>query len=676
MRLRRLLAACTALALVAAPMGALAQDPSLEELLRIETGAWGYDISGRNEAIRPGDDFFDHANGGWIARTQIPSDRSFWGPFDALLLGSRADIRDILEGEASNADHARANRLYASYMDEARANALGAGPLRSDLDAIRAAGDHEALARLMGEPLHGTLFDGYVWQAFDNPEANVFYVSHGGLGMPDRDFYLEPQFEPQRAAYLAYLTRGFELIGWADPAGSAQAVLAFEMALANLHLPSAERRDVQRMWNPMTPTEVEALAPGFPWAALFESYGVAGQPRVIVQERDAFAPIAALYAATPLETLQAWMAARLINNSARYLSDDFVQAHFAFNAQALFGQPQIAPRWERAANFVNGQMYDALGPAYVARRFSPEAKAEMEAMVANLQVAMRHRLGQLDWMSEATRAEALGKLDGFIAEIGYPSRYRSYDGLDIRDDDLFGNVRRVLDLNHAYEISRLSRPVDRREWWYGPQTVNASYNPTANGIFFPAGFLQPPMFNMAADPAVNYGAIGAVIGHEIIHGFDDQGRRVDGTGRLRDWWTSEDAARFEAQAARLGAQYESFDVVEGGRINGGLTMGENIADLGGVLIAYEAYRLSLNGQEAPVIDGLTGDQRFFLGYAQAWREIARDEALRAVLSSDPHSPGKWRANGVVRNVDAWYEAFDVQPGDALYLPPEERVRIW
>ena len=676
MKLRRLLAACSAIALLATPIAAAAQEASLEDLLRIDTGVWGYDVSGRNEAVRPGDDFFDYANGAWIARTEIPSDRSFWGPFDSLILRSRADLREIMEGEASGADHARANTLYASYMDEARANALGAEPLRPDLDAIRAASDRDALARLMGEPLHGSLFEGYVWEAVDDPSQSVFYVSHGGLGMPDRDFYLEPQFEEQRAAYLAYLTRGLELSGWDDPAASAQAVFDFETALAGLHLPSAERRDLQRMWNPMTIPEVADLAPGFPWRTLFEAYSLADQPRVIVQERDAFAPIARLYADTPLDTLKAWMAARLINNSARYLSDDFVQAHFAFNSQALLGQPQIAPRWERASNFVNTQMYGALGPAYVARRFSPEAKAEMEAMVANLQVAMRHRLGQLDWMSDATRAEALGKLDGFIAEIGYPASYRTYDGLDIRADDLLGNVRRVMRLNMDYEIGRLSRPVDRREWWYGPQTVNASYSPTANGIFFPAGFLQPPMFNASADPAVNYGAIGAVIGHEIIHGFDDQGRRVDGTGRLRDWWTAEDSSRFEAQAARLGAQYEAFDVVENGRIDGQLTMGENIADLGGVIIAYEAYRLSLNGQEAPVIDGLTGDQRFFLGYAQAWREIARDEALRSQLSSDPHSPGKWRANGVVRNVDAWYAAFDVQPGDALYLPPEERVRIW
>jgi putative endopeptidase len=435
-------------------------------------------------------------------------------------------------------------------------------------------------------------------------------------------------------------------------------------------------RDPDAVYNPMTISELQATAPGFEWAQLMRGAQLGDETHVLIDAKSAFPKLAAIYAATPLETLKAWEAFRIADASAPYLSKPFVDARFEFRGKTLTGQEINRPRWKRGVQAASGQLGEAIGEIYVARYFPPESKAQMEALIANLKVALGHRIENLEWMSPETKAEALKKLANYDVQVGYPKKWRDYSALVIRTDDLFGNVERSQAFEWAYQRGRLHKPVDKDEWLMTPQTVNAYNNPDFNEVVFPAAILQPPFFNPKADPAVNYGAIGAVIGHEMTHGFDDQGRKYDSSGRLRDWWTDKDGKDFDARADKLGASYEKIDILPGAHINGKLTMGENIADLGGLLTALDAYHESLHGQPAPVIDGLTGDQRFFLGFAQIWRGKTRDDALRQQMVSDPHSPEKARIDGVVPNVDAWYRAFDVQPGDKMYRAPADRTRIW
>jgi putative endopeptidase len=469
-----------------------------------------------------------------------------------------------------------------------------------------------------------------------------------------------------------------ELAGWDDPRGNADRVMALETRIAEAHWTRAESRDRDKTYNPRPLAEFERAAPGFPWAAYFDASGVAHAPVAVVRQDSAIPKLAAIFGETDLATLKAWQAFHATDGMAPLMSRAFANAHYEFRDRFLSGQPEQRERWKRGVSFVEGAMGEAIGRDYVALYYPPDAKAKMDELVANVKLAMGARLDALEWMSDATKAEARAKLAGFGLKIGHPDKWRDYSSLDVRDGDLFGNAMRARLFEWEYRRARLGQPVDKDEWGMTPQTVNAYYNSVKNEIVFPAGILQPPFFDPDADPAVNYGAIGGVIGHEIIHGFDDQGRKSDGAGVLRDWWTAEDAAKFEAQAAKLGAQYEAYEFPQlpDLRINGRNSMGENIGDLGGLTIALEAYRRSLDGKPAPVIDGFTGEQRLFLGWAQVWRTLWRDDALRQQLVNGTHSPGHIRAFAPLRNMDAWYEAFGVTESDALWIAPEDRVRIW
>ena len=658
--------------------GPLVADP----LAAKRMGAWGFDLAGRDIAADPGKDFSRFATGAFADQLVIPSDRSRWGSFDELRELSDARSRAIIEAAAadpSSPEAVQVGALYASFMDEARVEALGAKPLRKDLAAIRAARTKPQIAALMGKATStftGSFFAAYVSDDQRVPGRYALYLSQAGLGLPDRDYYLQPSFAEKKAAYQAYVEQMLKAIGWPEPAARAAEIVALETEIAKVSWTRAEQRDDVKMYNPHTPAELAALAPGFPWSDYLKAAGLAAQPRLIVGETTAFPKIAALFEQTPIATLQAWQAYTTTNNAAPYLSKAFVDAHFAFRGQTLSGQPQIRPRWKRGVTAVDGNLGESVGKLYVAKYFTPQAKAQMEALVDNLKLALKARIEKLEWMGPQTKAEALTKLARMNVKIGYPSKWRDYSTYVVRKDDLYGNIERGIAFEWDYSLGKLSKPVDREEWEMNPQTVNAYFMPPKNEIVFPAAILQPPFFDPEADPAVNYGGIGAVIGHEITHAFDDQGRQSDADGQLRDWWTPQDAERFMAQAKRLGTQYAAFEPLPGAHINGELTMGENIADMGGVLIGYDAYLLSLGGKPAPVIDGYTGAQRFFLSWAQVWRGKIRDDALRQQLVSDPHSPAYYRANGAVRNSDVFYEAFGVKPGDAMYVAPQDRVRIW
>lgn len=662
---------------------AVALPAAAADLSAPRMGAWGFDLSGRDPATPASEDFFRHANGAYLEGLEIPADRSSFGAFDMLRELSAQRMRAVLETAAADpapsGDRARLAILYRNYMDEARIAELGARPIEAGLKEIRRTRTHGEIARLMGRSAKG--FGGSVFSAaiFDdarNPQAYAVYLGQAGLNLPDRDYYLEPRFERQRAEYRAYAERLLTLAGWADPGASADAVLAFETKIAKVSWTNAQRRDRDRTYNPAAPTELPRLAPGFPWSDYLEGAGLSGAGRLILREQEAFPEIARIFAETPLATLKAYMALSLTDEAAPYLAPAFDNANFDFRGKVLTGQQEQQPRWKRAVALVDDQLGEALGRDYVAAYFPPESKALMEGLVADIKAAMRRRIEGVSWMGAETRARALEKMSKFSVMIGYPEVWRDYSGLEMTPGDLFGDVSRARAWDWNRLVSRLDQPVDRREWSMTPATVNAYYSPTRNVIVFPAGILQPPFFDPKADMAINYGAIGGVIGHEITHGFDDQGRKSDGDGRLNDWWTPEDAERFKAESAKLGAQYSAFEALPGVFIKGDLTMGENIADLGGILLALDGYRASLKGAPAPVIDGLTGDQRVFYGWAQVWRTKLRDDRARQQLTTGPHSPPQARVNLPVRNIDAFHEAFGVKPGDPMHLPADQRARIW
>jgi putative endopeptidase len=646
-------------------------------------GTWGFDLAGRDTAVSPGHSFFEHANGSYMKRLEIPGDRSSYGAFNALAELSQERLRVLAERAASHPNAAgpegQVGTFYKSFMDEARVNALGARPLAADLAKVRAARTHSDVARLMGETSKGfgqSVFSAQVYDDAKDPLKYAVYLGQAGLGMPDRDYYLVERFAPQKAAYEAYVAKILTLAGWPDAAAHAKAILAMETEIATVSWTRAERRDDDKTYNPYEVSQLPGFAPGFDWNAFLAGADLSKAKRVIASENTAFPKIAAIYAKTPVETLKAWLAFTTADQAAPYLSDDFVQARFDFRSKTLSGTPAQQPRWKRGVNLVDGSVGEALGKLYVDAYFPAESKAKMEALVADLKTAMGQRIDRLDWMSPATKAKAHEKLGKFRVKIGYPDRWRDYSGLQLKADDLYGNVERSSAFEWARTVGRLDKPVDRDEWEMTPPTINAYYSSTKNEIVFPAAILQPPFFDPEGDPAINYGGIGGVIGHEITHGFDDQGRKSDGDGRLADWWTAEDAAKFKVQADRLGKQYEAAEILPGARINGELTMGENIADLGGLLLALDAYKISLKGKPAPALDGLSGEQRVFLGWAQVWRAKYRDDFMKQILVSDPHAPPQARVDMPVKNIDAFYQAFGVKPGDAMYVPPEQRVRIW
>ena len=679
----------TAPAAMTAPAASVAT-PTMPATTRIilapRFGTWGFDTAGMDRTAKAGDSFDRFANGKAVDAMVIPADRTNWGAFTALSKLSEDRVRAIVEEmaakEGAGGDEARIGAFFRAFMDEARIEQLDAAPIAADLAAIGAARTHADLARLQGASNAGlgrAFFGAFVTEDAKRPGVNALHLSQSGLGLPDRDYYLVPRFAPQKAGYQAYVTDMLRMVEWPEPETRAAEIVALETKVAEASWTRAESRERDKTYNPATREELRALAPAYPWEAFLEGGGLAGADRAIVGQNTAFPKIAEIFAATPVETLQAWQAFHLVDQAAPLLAKRFVDRNFEFRQKALAGTPEQRPRVERAVLATNLALGEPIGRVYVTRYFTPESKAKMDALVADLKRALSARIDRLEWMGPETKKQAQDKLAKFEVNIGYSPLVRDYAGLVVDPGDLYGNAKRSAAYEWAWNLGRLARPADPQDWGRPPQTVNAWYRSTHNDITFPAGILQPPFFDPDADPAVNYGAIGGVIGHEISHGFDDQGRKVDGEGVLRDWWTAEDATKFQAQAERLGAQYATYQPIPADpevKVNGQLTMGENIGDLGGLLMALEAYRLSLDGRPAPVVDGLTGEQRVFLGWAQVWRAKARDDFLRQMVVSNPHSPPRFRVDGVVRNIDAWYEAFDVKPGDALYLPPEERVRIW
>jgi putative endopeptidase len=649
-----------------------------ESILRF--GIWGFDLAGRKDSVKPGDDFFTYANGTSLDKMVIPADRVRFGNFDALAIASEARVHTILEDAVKNSttENQKIGACYSAFMDEARVEKLGIQPIAPDLARVRGAKNREELIAIMADPaaMTGGIFAASISPDAKNPLKYAVYIGSGGLGLPDKDYYFNPRFAGIRTKYKTYLSTLLALIDWPEPAKSAKEILAFETKLAKASWDRAELRDRDKTYNLMTPAKLQAYAPGFDFAKIFEINGLSKVTSVIVSDNTAFPKKAAIFAETPIEILKTWMACGIAKAAAPFLSKAFVDASFEFNSKTLAGQPQPLARWKRGVTLTNGVLSEAVGKVYVARYFPEESKRQMLELVNNVRQVLSVRIDHLAWMSAATKKAAQEKLSKLAVKIGYPDQWRDYSALMMKDDDLYGNIVRSDIFDWNYDLARLNKPVDRKEWGMPPQTVNAYYNPTMNEIVFPAAILQPPFFDPKADPAVNYGGIGAVIGHEISHGFDDQGRKSDGNGVLKDWWTAEDSKKFEARAVRLGKQYESLEVLPGEHINGQLTMGENIGDMGGLNLAIDAYKASLHGKAAPVIDGTTGIQRVFYSWAQIWRQKIRDEALIKQVHTDPHSPASARVNGVVRNIDSWYEAFGVKPGDKLYVKPADRVKIW
>lgn len=638
-------------------------------------GAWGVDLTARDLAVKPGNDFNKYANGAWEKRTTIPADQASAGVGYDVYNRSQDQLRTLIETAAPSS---QIGGLYRSFIDEAKVEAVDDAPLKVDVAAAMAVSSKAEMARALGAAHGGfgpDLFSLDIYPDAKTPEINVLYIGQSGLGLPDRDYYLTEGFKPQLEAYKALATRALTMAGYPEPAKAAADVVAFETAIAKVSWAVAERRDVEKTYNPVSLDELKAYAPEFPWAEYLAAAGMPGLTKVVLGEKTAVRDLAKLFADTPLETLKAWRVVQGVVEMSPYLSKRFVDSRFEY-IKALTGQTQLRPRWKRGVVLVDGSLGELVGQAYAAKYFPPSSKAQMQVLTDNLKVAMAARINKAPWMAPATKQAALAKLSKMKVMVGYPDKWRDYAGLKIDAGDLYGNVRRSGAFEWAYKLQDLGQPVDSGKWAMTPQTVNAYNGGLENKIVFPAGILQAPFFDPAADPAVNYGAIGAVIGHEISHGFDDQGRKIDETGKLRDWWTAEDAKRFEAQAAVLGAQYNTYEPVPGMKINGALTMGENIADLAGLQVAYDAYHASLKGKPAPVIGGMTGDQRFFLAFAQAWQDKTRADALKQQMASDPHSPSNFRVIGPTRNVDAWYAAFGVKPGDKFYLPPEKRSRIW
>lgn len=699
---------------VAAP-GKFLTEEGLELSAADVWGDWGVNLETRDTSVHPGDDFYAYANGAWLSTFEIPADRTRYGSFDLLGEKSEQRVRKIIEELAASQPAAgtiegKVAAYYNAYMDTGAIEAAGLAPAEPMLARIKAAATREDLAALFAENGVSSPLGGFVDVDSKKPDEYIFYVNQAGLGMGDRDYYLvdsEKNVE-LRAAYAAMLTTLLTEAGYADPAAAAASVIALETDIAKAHWDRALGRNRNLTYNKLTMDELVALGGAFPTALMLDKYGIGDQLAVVVRQLTPTAEeiaenglsaedaakvsgggvegIFKLMAEAPIESWQAWLAANYLRTHADVLPKRIDDTVFAFYGTALTGTTEQRPRWRRGVAAVEGAIGEGVGKVYAARYFPAENKAEMDKLVANLRTAMASNLDGLTWMGEATKVEARDKLAKFTPKIGYTEKFETYDTLTV-GAGAFGNTDAAGDWAYEDMISKLGEPIDRTEWGMLPQTVNAYYSPGRNEIVFPAAILQPPFFNLSADPAVNYGGIGGVIGHEMGHGFDDQGSKSDGTGELRNWWTPEDEANFRGLTDALAGQYNTFCPLDDGKtcINGRLALGENIGDLGGLSMSYKAYKLSLDtdgdgtisaSEEAPVIGGLTGDQRFFMGWAQIWRAKYREEALRRQLQQGPHSPPEFRVNGVVRNFDEWYDAFGIGPDHALYLPPEERIRIW
>ncbi len=647
-------------------------------------GGFGIDIAQMNTQERPGDAFYRYVNGTWLDNTEIPEDKSRYGSFYLLRDQSQRDVHNLLKELASTGTddptQQKVAELFATWMDVSTIESRGLSPLQPDLERIAAAEDFDDLMVLVGDINMASPIGFGIRPDPADTSRYIVFISQAGLGM-GRDYYINdgPEYDNYRDAYLQYIETVLSLLGDPEPAINAEKIFALETALAHQHWTPAQRRNVQATYNPMDREDLKTLAPDIDWDTVLAGSGIGGTEHFVVGETTAISGGASLLASEPLSTWKSYLAYHRASDTAQLLPQDFDNARFNFYNRTLRGVEEQQERWKRGVSLVDHHLGEALGQVYVAKHFPPEHKAKMDTLVSNLLAAMALRLSELEWMDESTRAEALKKLSTFEPRIGYPARWRDYTALQIEPGKLFESVQNAYSYEWNRQIQRLDQPVDREEWFMSPPTVNAYYDPLKNQITFPAAILQPPFFDANADAAVNYGGIGAVIGHEIGHGFDDMGREFDEQGRIRNWWTDETAANFEAITTELGALYSAYCPIPGNEtdcVNGQLTMGENIGDLGGLEMAYTAYRLSLNGEEAPVIDGFTGDQRFFMSWAQVWRGKTRDDALLNMLLTDPHSPESVRGEAPLRNIDSWYDAFDVSEEDALYLPPEDRVRVW
>lgn len=647
----------------------------------------GIDLSAADKGVRPKDDLFRHVNGAWLARTEIPADKSSYGAFDMLFDKSQEDLRAIAEAAARAADKApgsdtqKIGDFYDSFMNEARADELGLAPLADELAAIDGIRTKADLARHFARFFKMNLINpivGFVDGDAQEPGREILYLYQGGLGLPDRDYYLqdEARLREYREQYVGFISNILRMANQPSPGAAAREIFMLESRLARAHWTNVESRDAVKTYNKVAIADLGRQFPGFDWPAWTDELGISGAPAVVVNQPSYIKAFATAVNDTPVDRWKPYLKTSIINGFAPYLSKAFVDAEFGFYGQTLRGVKEIQPRWKRAVNTINANMGEMLGRLYVEKHFRPEAKARMEQLVENLRLAYRQGIDGLDWMSPETKTQAQEKLAKFRPKVGYPNKWRDYSKLEVRKDDLLGNVMRAFRVENEFQLGKVGRPIDPDEWGMTPQTVNAYYNPVRNEIVFPAAILQPPFFDMAADDAVNYGAIGAVIGHEMGHGFDDQGRHYDAAGALRDWWTKQDAAEYEKRAKVVVDQYNVLEPLPGVKVNGALTLGENIADLTGLVIAHRAFRIALKGQPAPEMDGLTGDQRFYIGWAQAWAGKRRDDALRQMVMTNPHAPEEYRANVPARNAEGFYEAFGVTEKDRMYLPPDRRARVW
>ena len=646
----------------------------------------GIETRAMDTTVRPGVDFNEYVNGTWIRETAIPADKSRLSMFQVLDDKAQEQLKVIIEDAARSKAAPGSNKqklgdMFNSFADQAAVEALGYQPIKAELQTVAKLSNLTEVAaelgRLDGQGVSGPL-GFYVYPDAKDPQRYGLWLAQSGLTMPDRDYYLkdDEKFVKLRGQLQTYATDLLSAVSYPEPAAAAKRILALETRLAEVQMSRVDSRDAEKNYNKRSAAEVEKLMAGFPWKAYAKAAGVEIAPAMIVRNYPYFEHLGELFASTDLQTWKDYLSFRIVDGYASALSSTFEKLHFGFRQTALNGVPENEPRWKRAVGATSATLGEVLGQEYVARHFSPQAKARMEILVANLLKAYGESIKGLEWMTDETKLKALEKLAQFKPKIGYPDKWRDYSGLTIKPDDLVGNLRRSAMFEKEFDLGRVGKPVDPVDWGMTPQTVNAYYSPTRNEIVFPAAILQPPFFNMEADDAVNYGGIGAVIGHEVGHGFDDQGSKYDGTGNLRSWWTEKDRAAFDALGDKLVAQYDAFSPLEGLHVNGRLTLGENIGDLAGVTIAYKAYVDSLNRADPPVIDGFTGPQRFFMGWAQVWRGKIREDALRQRLLTDPHSPAQYRVNGPLRNVPPFYEAFGIKPGDPLYLAPTDRVILW
>ena len=646
----------------------------------------GVNTKNMDTLVKPGDNFDAYVNGLWVKNNKIPADKSSYGTFDILADKAQEDVKAIIEESAKGkfkdgSNEQKIGDFYASYMDQKARDAKGLAPLNEDFKNIDALKDYNDLANYFGKANKtGDMipFSVGVMEDLKDPTKYMLITWQGGIGLPEREYYTLTDAKSQeiRTKYVAHITNMLKLAGIANPDAAAKQIMALETTIATKHMKKEDTRDIPKLYNKYAIKDVKQLMPSFNFDAMLTNAGITGQKDIVIAQTEYMKAIDALIKSTPIDTWKTYLKWSAIHGAASYLTSDLDKENFAFYGKVINGAEEQRPQWRRAVGVVNDNLGEIVGEVYVKKHFTPEAKSRMEELVKNLLKAYESSIKELTWMTPETKKQALDKLSKFTPKIGYPDKWRNYGKLKVEKGDLYGNMMRSTEFEYNRQLDKLGKPVDRAEWGMTPQTVNAYYNPAMNEIVFPAAILQSPFFDLNVDDAVNYGAIGAVIGHEIGHGFDDQGSGFDGDGVLRNWWTPKDQEAFKARTGALVTQYSEFKAFPDLSVNGAFTLGENIGDLGGLTIAMKAYKMSLNGKKAPVMDGFTGEQRLFIGFAQAFQEKQRDEALRSQIASDPHSPAHFRINGTVRNVPEFYEAFNVKPGDSLYIAPEKRVKIW